>query len=325
MSGDIVINKMVEGNSHFKCHSLAGRMINGDSVSILGSGDVKVDAVYSAEANIRTDANIELKLLSGSLQARSSGGNITVKGIDGSFDLLADRGTIRLEVNKLFPHTTSLAHAVKGNIVATADPELQATVLCESESYRTTRAAVTIISDAFIPSSSSSSHNSGDAYHTQDAPIPVESEPESIKLSLRAGRVAGRLTGKSDSLKRPVFDRVGSSNSGKIDVNGAAAQALQSWSERKSNSGGIESGHTSGQIAQRDETNTEKNDDHFDLVLTARGNIRLETMSWIEAVRRKYGFTDETQGTMPSGRPGRIASAGSKAAKIKPALKEEDQ
>jgi hypothetical protein len=58
------------------------------------------------------------------LKAHSTDGHITVKGIDGSFDVLADKGTIRLDVNKLFPGTCSVARAVKGNIVASVDPEV---------------------------------------------------------------------------------------------------------------------------------------------------------------------------------------------------------
>jgi hypothetical protein len=62
------VNKVVEGNSHFSCRSLAARMINGDSVSIQATGDVAIDAMYSVDASIQTAANIDLKLLSGSLQ-----------------------------------------------------------------------------------------------------------------------------------------------------------------------------------------------------------------------------------------------------------------
>jgi hypothetical protein len=107
--------------------------------------------------------------------------------------------------------------------------------------------------------------------------------------------------------------------SGKIDKDGAAAQALQKLSERLSSSNNL----TAATEGFTQPVDGKEEEERFDLVLTARGNIRLETMSWIEAVRRKYGFMDETQGTVPSGRPGRTASAGSKAAKINPALKED--
>lgn len=101
-------------------------------------------------------------------------------------------------------------------------------------------------------------------------------------------------------------------------MQGAAAQALQTRSERTSNNASGGHGETSPSPENRSQ-----GEDHFDLVLTARGNIRLETMSWIEAVRRKYGFTDETQGTVPSGRPGRTASAGLRASSVNPALRED--
>lgn len=247
------MNKVVEGNSYFSCRSLAARMINGDSVSICATGDVAVDAVYSADASIHTAANIDLKLLSGTLQVNihvyeacdcplnaflSSGpqhrrthhrqGRRRLLRRAGRQGSSASRGEQAVPRHVLNSQGGQRQHRGIGGsggelliayciFISHIACQLQANVLCESESYRTTRAAVTIISDAFIPSSCKSP---GDDYHTIDAPSedPVK-EPESIELSLRAGRVAGRLTGKSDSLKRPVFDRTGTNNSGMYSIN----------------------------------------------------------------------------------------------------------
>lgn len=74
-----------------------------------------------------------------------------------------------------------------------------------------------------------------------------------------------------------------------------------------------------------------KPDDEYDLQLIANGNIRVETLSWIEVIRRKYGFgddvtatggseaggqavTDKTGRVLPGPKVGRTASAGMRAA-----------
>ena len=47
----------------------------------------------------------------------------------------------------------------------------------------------------------------------------------------------------------------------------------------------------------------------FDLTLRSHGHIRVETLSWIEVIRRKHGFgNDSTYGLPPAG-VGRTASA----------------
>lgn len=47
-----------------------------------------------------------------------------MKGIAGSFDVSAETGAVRLEINKLAEGTSSTATATKGNIVASVDPEV---------------------------------------------------------------------------------------------------------------------------------------------------------------------------------------------------------
>ena len=62
-------------------------------------------------------------------------------------------------------------------------------------------------------------------------------------------------------------------------------------------------------------------DAEYDLQLLANGNIRLESLSWIEVIRRKYGFGDDSKGTRPQA-PGRTASAGIRAAETNKQLKD---
>jgi hypothetical protein len=57
-------------------------------------------------------------------------------------------------------------------------------------------------------------------------------------------------------------------------------------------------------------------DGEYDLTLVARGNVRVETMSWIQIIRSKYGFEDKVGGSLPPSKVGRTASATSEAAEI---------
>lgn len=59
---------MVEGSSQFRCHSFAAKMINGNSVGIEATGRVQTGAMYTAAANIVSGSDIDIGLLSGSLQ-----------------------------------------------------------------------------------------------------------------------------------------------------------------------------------------------------------------------------------------------------------------
>lgn len=63
-----MINKMIEGNSMFKCHSFAAKMVNGDSFAVQATGNVQCGAVYSAGASVSSGADVDIGLLSGMLQ-----------------------------------------------------------------------------------------------------------------------------------------------------------------------------------------------------------------------------------------------------------------
>mmetsp|Transcript_9579 Transcript_9579/g.15913 ORF Transcript_9579/g.15913 Transcript_9579/m.15913 type:complete len:507 (+) Transcript_9579:260-1780(+) len=126
-------------------------------------------------------------------------------------------------------------------------------------------------------------------------------------------RITGRLTGKSAGIKRPDLNAQSGSQSGKIDLAGAEAQ---------------QSGHSEQEILDNDagsigtciETNDEEKGDitgssQFDITLQAYGNIRVETMSWIQIIRSKYGFEDNLSGATVV-QPGRTASANINAANL---------
>ena len=184
--------------------------------------------------------------------------------------------------------------------------QLTGRIMCESQSHKATRATAIVVSDSFVLSGGDS-----DVVDSAGAQEHV----------VEGGRIVGRLTGgavsssgdrsRASGIDTKMFILLIATDccrSGKINLDGAAAQAMQSLSERKSTATSTEDRHDPAE------------DLSFDLQLIANGNIRLETMSWMEAIRRKHGFMDESQGTPPPRSPGRTASAKVKAEGINPAL-----
>ena len=87
----------------------------------------------------------------------------------------------------------------------------------------------------------------------------------------------GRLTGKSTANKRPSFNQNNSLSSGKVDIKAAEKQSL-----------------ISGNV-----NNIDNNYDKVDLIFSSYKNIYVETISWIEVIRRKYEFANEKKATKP--------------------------
>ena len=74
-----------------------------------------------------------------------------------------------------------------------------------------------------------------------------------------------------------------------------------------------------------DDDDDDDDDNHRrDITLIALGNVRVETMSWIQVIRNKYGFNDKLNPSSSSSsssqhdmiKPGRTASASLLAAEI---------
>lgn len=101
---------------------------------------------------------------------------------------------------------------------------------------------------------------------------------------------------------------------GKINLRGAEAQSQGglTMQERHADSDASYSSAPSSSSVE----DTSSSDDGYDLTLIARGNVRVDTMSWIQVIRSKYGFEDSVGGTMPPLTPGRTASSNANAAKI---------
>jgi hypothetical protein len=77
--------------------------------------------------------------------------------------------------------------------------------------------------------------------------------------------IEGIFTGQSRALKRPSFRDGNASTSGKIDI--------RSFDKNKST---------------QDEVVTEK-DVHSSLSLEAKESIKVQTLSWIELIKKKHG------------------------------------
>ncbi|KAJ1435876.1 hypothetical protein B484DRAFT_417014 [Ochromonadaceae sp. CCMP2298] len=303
---DLTVRKLIEGNSFLRCRSLSAKMINGDLVNIEAT-HVSVEAIYGADTTISASDDVTVGLSRGAIQAHSRQGNVSLSGVDGACLAVADRGTVRLQVNKLLGRC--VAQANEGHIIATLDPEMEGSLECMSETMGLTRATSTVVSDAFEL-------------------LPSELEPgEEIACPRpgvwEGGTIRGRLTGKSASVKRPTFQEAGRSGSGKINLEGAEAQQLdEPVSYPSSNSSGTDATSSTGTTSATGASAGDQGGEvqEFDISLSAYGNIRVETMSWIQVIRSKYGFEDKVGAQVP----GRTASSGVKAAQIASNLRSGD-
>ena len=132
-----------------------------------------------------------------------------------------------------------------------------------------------------------------------------------LKAPPRRSHVRGHFTGISEGTKRPIFTTSGSRSSGKIDLVGAEAQAMHQTMTKASSdegSGRVEHGVQTREYEKRGKEELEE-EPALDITLRSHGHIRVETLSWIEIIRRRHGFgNDSTHGLPPSG-VGRTASA----------------
>lgn len=106
-------------------------------------------------------------------------------------------------------------------------------------------------------------------------------------------------------------------NAGKIDLHGAEAQAQQMGGAHHHSADTTILGNPTPSNAARGaavENAHHEQGDGYDINLFARGNVRIDTMSWIQIIRSKYGFEDNITGKAPA--PGRTASANMNAAKV---------
>jgi len=103
---------------------------------------------------------------------------------------------------------------------------------------------------------------------------------------------------------------------GKINLRGAEAQSQGGLTMQERHADSDASYSTPSASFSSTSTEDTPSSEGYDLTLIARGNVRVDTMSWIQVIRSKYGFEDSVGGTMPPSTPGRTASSNANAAKI---------
>ena len=340
------VHKLLEGNVQIAAGAVEAKMINGDTVHVASLGDCTVEAMYVQQCQVAAHGEAFIGTMNGHAVVHSRRSHVTLKGIDGSFDVLADEGNIALHVNKLVPGMHSCAHATMGRISAQVDPEIVASIKCESLGIAG-RAKVAIISDAFQAECAQGAQGGGQRAqfaHPRDTLVVGRLTGKSAGAK-RQGRGAGGTNGGGSSLSGGV---------GKIDLHGAALQALAGYGRGRGAAGGED--HTNRSAATRVMASVRAGEtvlpdpavralystdaaatsaivgatlpaaaSHFnfavppaaqaaaapDLTLTAHGHVTVETLSWFEAIRRKHGIR-EGEGSLPPG-AGRTARAAERA------------
>lgn len=101
---------------------------------------------------------------------------------------------------------------------------------------------------------------------------------------------------------------------GKIDLLGAEAQAQQMGGAHHHSADTSTPRNPIATASATTGATAESEQGGYDINLFARGNVRIDTMSWIQIIRSKYGFEDNITGKAPA--PGRTASANMNAAKV---------
>lgn len=152
-----------------------------------------------------------------------------------------------------------------------------------------------VVTDVYLKSLTSKVSIISDAVDFQPLKSPAASSSSEAMTIME-----GRLTGKSRAPKRPTFNR-GTSSSGKINLDGADSQSMLT-------------------IMSDDDGSSSSSKSDSSIKFTASGDITLETLSWIEAIRRRHGLSDKV-GTIPPKNVGRTASAKSRVAAL---IKETD-
>ena len=275
----VKVRKLLEGNANIIGSEINAKMINGDFVNINSRSGIEVEAMYAKSARIacHKDGNISIGLLQGSIETLTAGrGSTTISNIDGSFNVNSQDGDVNLQINKLDLSLSSSATALRGNLTAKVNPEVAVNLVCESTCPQTSRSVLTISSDTYMPYFDTVH---GDDFLTQCKDAKVAEWLSSLPAS-SGQRKVGRLIGKSSSQHRnPHSSTQRSSLSGKINLQGAEQQSLRTFQRRDVNG---ESSDGNGSDIQ----------DNVHLSFKASGNVCVESLSWMEAIRRKYGFLD---------------------------------
>jgi DNL zinc finger len=269
---DITVNKVIEGCSSIHCRSITAQMVNGEEVRLVAKQTISVGAIYAQQAIIQSGGDCKVGLLRGSAHVSSARGDVSLSGVDGSFDVVAEQGNVSLQLNKLstdippgrdrnsyYGDDRDKVHDAMAGISTASAPNGSVAASVDPE-------LVALLKCETISPGAKPIEVLSDAFEVKD---DTDTDTDGKQM------VSGFLTGKSKAPKRATSRRGGHS-SGKIDLRGAESQAMQGYVERQGSGDGAE--EPSGVIPS--------------LWLQGKDVIRVETLSWIEAIRRRHGFSE---------------------------------
>ena len=278
---DIKISKLLEGTSSIACRSFYGKMVNGENIKIISMQDVTIEAMYGDSSFINCMRNVHIDLAKGVTNINANGA-VSLKGIDGKFDARS-QGKIDIQVNKLSPGSSSCAISSSSTVSAKIDPELTLQLRCKSDTT-TARNSITIVSEGFLK-------------HENEIASEQLTNPSSIQT------ISGIIKSSKNNNKRPDF-AIRSKGSGKIDLDGAEAQSLNAVTKQLNNE-------------NKSNNENESKNNYPSLLLSSKGHIRVESLSWIEAIVRNHGLEDVYRDiSSQKMKVGRTASASSRAREI---------
>ena len=262
--GDLLIKKLMEGNANVNSRSINGKMINGDHVNMKTIGPISIGAMYTKNLHVNTSANegelgdIKIGVLHGNGVITSSSGNITVNGVDGTLNIIANKGKITTQLNKLSLNNSTTMIAKNGGIDVNLDPGIKTSLVCSiDENSKSSRHSINIQSDTF----------NGD-----------------IDDTTATGHFSG-VDNNKDLFGSSSGDSGGGGGGGKIDYDGARLQSLNTFSDinevDNDSDGNNNSNNTDG-------ANGSSSNNQASLILKSTGHIRIKTLSWMESIRRKH-------------------------------------
>ena len=142
---DVTVAKKLEGSIYLSCNTLAAQMMHGNKLIIAANMDVNIKAVYSVNCAIESHAgSVVVGLSHGHSAVRNfmllvklmscillhylyqikSAVNCNLSGVDGSFAVDCVNGNASIQINKLYPGSSSKAVCNFGSISALVDPEV---------------------------------------------------------------------------------------------------------------------------------------------------------------------------------------------------------
>jgi hypothetical protein len=146
---DVVVRKLLEGNSLVECRTFDAKMVNGDEVDIHARGGVQVGAMYAKVIRLAAPhGGVSVGSMHGNATITAGIGPVKLSGLDGSAVIEAKRGNVSVQVNKLNPSRGTVVRALSGSVEAMVAPTI-ATKLTASTVNSSSRSSITMASTSF--------------------------------------------------------------------------------------------------------------------------------------------------------------------------------